>query len=773
MVENAAKFALNFTSCLLVNEGIVEQTSDMWLKDMEYEENEVNGLGIADVFRELIKTDISSIDFLNKESIHIIITKHQKIKLFNIRSYSEGLNDYVLYVFKERVDCKLQANLNVISQLISNSPFGMAIFSVPDIRLLGANQIFLDFLDEPFNKKENSIGKKIGEIITGWKGSSSEKIWSTALKTSEAYHIEEYRFDGFKRGATYWNASLTPIYEGDKLKYFVEITSEITESVLNRKAIEEQKNTILEQKRQLEAIVDNMSDGLFILDKDGRYIILNKEAKSYYSSEIDIKNLGDSFKAVKYLDEEGHEIPLEALPTAKVIRGETLRDIRLTIKSPEKSLHITTSGKPIYDDEGNLVMGIVCSRDISERVRYEKFVRSQYDNLYNIIHTLDLPIIRISYPDFKIIEINNKAYNEMHILGRCFNSKYEQIKLVDDVVEVFPNFHSGKNKECIIKMIHTKAPVYLPNLEVDNGGRKTYINAIYQPILNSQDVIEEFLVISIDVTREVEQKKAIENLAKIKDEFLYTITHEFKTPLVVISSAIQAMEVICKDELTENIMRFVSKIKQNTQRQMRLVNNLLDITRVESGHIRISKANMDIVTMARLITESVSMYADLKGIDLSFSSAVENKFIAIDEEKFERIMLNLLSNAIKFTPKGKSVRVEVSTQEGSVIVKVIDTGIGIPEDKVKTIFERFGQVDSSLSRKAEGTGIGLSLVSLLVNALGGQITVESKQNRGSTFTVIFPDVWINSVSEENSMIDLNDNRLIQAANIEFSDIYFD
>jgi len=102
------------------------------------------------------------------------------------------------------------------------------------------------------------------------------------------------------------------------------------------------------------------------------------------------------------------------------------------------------------------------------------------------------------------------------------------------------------------------------------------------------------------------------------------------------------------------------------------------------------------------------MFADLKGVQLLFYSNIDKKIIAIDEEKYERIMLNLLSNAIKFTPKDRSVYVEVSAKEGCVEIKVKDSGIGIPKDKIKTIFERFGQVDSSLSRNAEGTGIGLS-----------------------------------------------------------------
>ncbi|GAE90511.1 sensor histidine kinase [Acetivibrio straminisolvens] len=322
-------------------------------------------------------------------------------------------------------------------------------------------------------------------------------------------------------------------------------------------------------------------------------------------------------------------------------------------------------------------------------------------------------------------------------------------------------------------MLYSKSPVYLPNIELENNGKKIYYKLMYQPILNPYNKITGFMLIPIDITREVEQKEYVENLARFKDEFLYSITHEFKTPLVVISSALQAMETLCKDELTDRIKRYLNRIKQNTFRQIRLVNNLLDIARIEAGHIKLFKRNQDIVAITRLITESVSMFADLKGVELLFSSDINKKVIAIDEEKYERIMLNLLSNAIKFTPKGKSVYVEVSTREGYVEIKVKDSGIGIPKDKINTIFERFGQVDSSLSRNAEGTGIGLSLVHMFVDAMGGKITVKSKENVGSTFTVFLPDVITECISENDCLGDLCDNRLIQAIKIEFSDIYFD
>lgn len=275
---------------------------------------------------------------------------------------------------------------------------------------------------------------------------------------------------------------------------------------------------------------------------------------------------------------------------------------------------------------------------------------------------------------------------------------------------------------------------------------------------------------------EKEKNDALNKAIKMKDDFLSIISHEFKTPLAVINSALQAMEHICRDELSERSKRFLNKIRQNSYRQLRLVNNLLDITRVNAGRIKIHKRNLDLVFITRSITDSVRLYAQQKDIKLSFTSVPKKLILGMDEEKYERILLNLLSNAIKFTPKGKSIKVKVSLEEADggkkACVQVIDKGLGIPDDKRELIFERFGQVDSSLSRQAEGAGIGLYLVKVLVESLGGVISVKSKMGAGSTFTLLLPALEAPEPPMTEALAEIrSDNRLILATEVEFSDIY--
>jgi len=165
--------------------------------------------------------------------------------------------------------------------------------------------------------------------------------------------------------------------------------------------------------------------------------------------------------------------------------------------------------------------------------------------------------------------------------------------------------------------------------------------------------------------------------------------------------------------------------------------------------------------------DPVRIFAMQKDIALSFRADMEKIIILIDEQKYERILLNLLSNAINFTPSGKSIEIKLSADNERLKLEVIDTGIGIPLEKQDLIFERFGQVDSSLSRQAEGTGIGLYLVKSFVEILGGNIALVSEEGRGSSFTIRLP------LKTDALHIDGEDpagDRVEHATSLEFSDI---
>lgn len=270
----------------------------------------------------------------------------------------------------------------------------------------------------------------------------------------------------------------------------------------------------------------------------------------------------------------------------------------------------------------------------------------------------------------------------------------------------------------------------------------------------------------------IKKQRELEYMLKNQEEFFSFIAHEFKTPLTVISSCIQLINSIYSSELPNNVKKYINKINISTLQQLRLVNNILDISRANAGYLNVNFSNYDIVNMTRVISESVKSFALRKNINLEFICNAKEKVIAIDDEKYERILLNLLSNAIKFTPQNKSVKVIINDMNNYINICVKDEGAGVPKDKQEIIFNKFRQVNNDLTRKSEGTGIGLCLVKLLVEAMNGKIKIESEVGKGSAFIITLPN---RKVANENNDLSNNrmDNRLVQTLNIEFSDIYFE
>nr|WP_275890922.1 HAMP domain-containing sensor histidine kinase [Romboutsia hominis] len=258
----------------------------------------------------------------------------------------------------------------------------------------------------------------------------------------------------------------------------------------------------------------------------------------------------------------------------------------------------------------------------------------------------------------------------------------------------------------------------------------------------------------------------------MKNEFFSNISHEFKTPLNIILGSMQLLnQSIYKNSITtEKLINHISTIKQNSYRLLRLVNNLIDISKIETGYYELQLSNNNIVNIIEDITLSVVNYVECKNINLIFDTDTECEILACDPDKIERVMLNLLSNAIKYTGEYGEIIVSLKSDGKKVIVSVKDNGTGIPKDKIGIIFDRFGQVNDALIKRREGSGIGLSLVKSLVEMHGGSIRVESELNIGSEFIFEIPVSLIED--EEVTILDKNlRDTQIEKCNIEFSDIY--
>ncbi len=269
--------------------------------------------------------------------------------------------------------------------------------------------------------------------------------------------------------------------------------------------------------------------------------------------------------------------------------------------------------------------------------------------------------------------------------------------------------------------------------------------------------------------------KEIKEVEKAKGQFFANLSHEIKTPINIIYSCVQLLDINKKEgdrALWDAYNKYDNTIKQNCYRLLRLVNNLVDMTKIDSGYMSLTFVNYEIVSLVEDIILSIVPYVESKNINVLFDTYIEELEIKCDPESIERVILNLLSNAVKFTNYNGNIFVFMDADDDYVTIRIKDDGVGISEEVQEEIFKRFVQEDKSFNRKKEGSGIGLALVKSLVELHGGQVYLEKGIEKGSEFVVKLPNVRIETEEEtDNKIIDVDNKPLVQKIHIEFSDIY--
>ena len=227
----------------------------------------------------------------------------------------------------------------------------------------------------------------------------------------------------------------------------------------------------------------------------------------------------------------------------------------------------------------------------------------------------------------------------------------------------------------------------------------------------------------------------LQQLDRLKSEFFSNITHELRTPLTMILSPLESLLEDGVLELTDKQQEFLRPVRRNALKLLKLINDLLDLAKIEDRFLRIRLTKTDLVEQLKDIVDHTRPMAARKEIDLSLDVRATCDDLHVDTEKMERVVVNLISNALKFTEPNGRVVVALERAEGEVLVRVEDTGMGIPAKMQEVIFQRFSQADGSVARRYGGTGIGLALAKELMELHGGRISLQSTEGEGSCFTL--------------------------------------
>ena len=418
------------------------------------------------------------------------------------------------------------------------------------------------------------------------------------------------------------------------------------------------------------------------------------------------------------------------------------------------------------------ILIIIVARDVTLRKMIANFLKESEERYSTLVELL--PDTILITDEKRVLFVNNAGVkllgesNKGTIIGKnvldFIKSQEDQIYIKDLVNKLFSN----KINYSVIEQKITARNNKILDLEIVS----TPIN------YNNQKAL---LHVIRDIT---ERKKAEENVKKLeeaiehdklKTEFFSNISHELKTPLNILLATIQLLRdksYINKDSQEKQMRnRYLDTMYQNCNRLLRLINNIIDLTRLDVGFLELNFRNHNIVQIVEDITLSVAEYVENKGISLLFDTEIEEKIIACDIEKMERIILNLLSNAVKFTDKDGHIKVSIFDKGEKIVISVKDTGIGIQPHMLDKIFDRFKQVSPLFTRTHEGSGIGLSLVKLLVEAHNGKIFTKSIYGRGSEFIIELPVIVIEGEDVSKLESEFNSEEKVERINIEFSDIY--
>lgn len=682
----------------------------------------------------------------------IFILSKTNVDINNIYTLLESINILETYfVYKITVD----------SNLIN--PYIMKVEINEELQEKKQNQQFIarelnDILNDQneikteINYKEDLFYQLFSTTPNGWVVFNENKeitYFNTALKNMCSY--EEHKdinkalkcfikdYDKFIKAMcdiSEDNESIEIEIQSTTKEYYRCIYSKYQESneivciLVNISSEKNLLNNLIELKLEYEELIRNIKSPIVILDENNKYINCSK---SYEDIILKYKVYDED---IEYFNRVTN-INYNARSNNELYNNGIFRYRSVDLDGNIVWLECSTT---IYY-ERNKKYRVVSYSDITYYIKSREII-NQSKNIYQAL--LDGIPEAIYLED---IDTNKYVY-----INKKFKEMFDLVKedLVDDDLgicrETFMSVHPDYDKvvkESINQVRNGKSSEYvsIKYLDKNNNVIDTQVASI--PFNIDKKIFKLTIIKDMDDIRRLEslRKRIIESEQKdsIKMKFFINMSHELKTPLNLIFTSAQLIENLYnKNKIYDangNVKKHIDLTIQNSYRLIKIINDLIDFTKMESGFYKLRVENKNIVTLVEDITMSVVNYASNNGLNIVFDTNIEDLFIPIDVNAIERIVLNILSNAIKFTNSGGSIYVNVIYKDSIVKIIIEDTGIGIPKDKLSYIFDRFNDINKGYIGNVYGSGIGLSMVKSMVSLLGGDIEVESELNIGTKFTI--------------------------------------
>jgi PAS domain S-box-containing protein len=568
-------------------------------------------------------------------------------------------------------------------------------------------------------KREEIIGKSADLFYASKK--EREYFINTILERKE---IADYEIIFKSKSGKFINTSVNAHIYYDSNGKSLGIEGSLRD-VSERKKSEE---ALKESEERYRILIETMHDGVIQVDNEDKIQFVNNcmcEMLGYTYNELIGKVSIDTivFEEDKEIVMEKNRLRLEGISDIYEIRG---------VKKSGDIIWLSISGAPIGNKNGKVIGSVGFLSDITERKHAEEEIIKISQAIKQspvVIIMTDVKGI-IEYVNPKFTEVT--GYNPEEVIGKKPNILKSGDMSSNGYKLIWDTIISGKDW---VGEFHNKK----------KNGELYWENASISPVKNSNGKITHFLAIKEDITekkqKEIElinAKEKAEESERLKSSFLANMSHELRTPMVGILGFAELMKDLAE---SSELKDFADNIIKSGKRLMETLNLILDISRIEADRMEIKLSEINIVHLTSEVYKNYIKEAEKKNIKIIFKSSEDVIMAKVDERMLWESVNNLINNALKYTKRG-GVTIEILkkivNKDNKVLIKITDTGIGIPKESINTIFEEFRQVSEGYSRGFEGTGLGLTVTKNFIEKIGGTISVESDLGVGSVFTIELP-----------------------------------